>query len=477
MRSSGGVRSDLDYSAEIQFLLNYLSPIQREFVEDPWRFKVARAGRRGGKSVADAVYLILTCLREPDMPTMYVGITRDSAKKILWPVLLTFLEKLKISYTPFISELKIVFDNGSYIQLFGADASNARIRLRGQHFKLVIVDEMAFYTAADDLIQSVLLPMIADLSGTICMTSSPGEVLGGFFYECDVGDMADDWHQYRWTLHDNPHFQQPAKDPQFKNLAEEELHVVVTRGFGGDYKNPSFRREYLNELVADSRSLVYPFTSYGERADHNVRKATSNHTHPFYKGSLDDPIFAIGIDVKSGTDFGATLVAYSEYSRDVEIVEAWKDPWGEVKALGKKLEEWNSRFDPVFVVAHTGRFGKTIVGELKRRYKLPIVRSSHEDRSFHQKLFAEDLADGYIKVIDPKGLILLKEWGKIVKDKNGCEIEGQDNFVADAALHAYRKVYQVHLKTYEEPESEEDKMLEWARKQYRAEKANAEEWD
>jgi hypothetical protein len=419
----------------------------------------------------DVIYLIIRCLEEPMIPTLYLGLTRESAKNAVWDFIIFTCEKLDINIDVRVSELKITFDNGSFIRLFGADASNARERLRGQKYALIIIDEMGFYQGADYLIEA-LIPMLADYAGVLCMTSSPGLVLSGLFYEADQGSKRDGWRQYSWDLRSNPHFMKPSPNPRqvtFKDgttidvqtMGEEELVVIVNSMFGGQWSHPGFQREFLGMWVADGTTLVYPYEKYERSPGHNV-------VLDGYK--LPKPLYAIGIDLGSISDNAIVVLEYSHYRREACFVEVWKGADVRVDALGERIQKFIGKYDPTFIVADTGGYGKGIVDELKYRYALPIQAADKTDKSFYQRTFADDLVSGYVKVRQEGGLLLTTEWDSIVKDENGNEVVGQPNHAADAALYVYRKVYQIHLMSFTAPRSEEDRLLEAILAQHQKEK-------
>jgi hypothetical protein len=428
----------------LSVLLRLLSPIQQQFVMDPHRFKLARCGRRAGKSFADAVYMIYECLKEPNMPCLYLGLTRDSAKDAIWPILVTILDQLGIQHDPIASSLRINFGNGSFIQLLGADATNARNRLRGRKFKLIIIDEMGFFTGADDLIMKVLVPMLSDYAGTICMTSSPGELLAGLFYEADIGKQKKLWHQYHWTLKDNPHYMKPATNPEkFANRADEEFDTIVNTIFGGNWTHPAFRREYLGEWVKDLTSLIYPYTE-----KNLIPKAYA----------VDEAQHGLGIDLGSTSANAIVVARFGPYTRQVQFVDTWIKPQVSVDELAQKIKDYMDIYNPLYIVADTGGYGRGIVDEIVRRYSLPIEAAQKSDKQFHQRIMRNDLLSGYIQIVEQ--LPILTEWDKLTRDENDDEIKGPPNHASDAGLYIYRKVYQTYLKGYEPKKTEEDRMIE-----------------
>ena len=458
-RSLQRKRAETDRGGQVILdrLLKLLSPIQLGFVLDADRFKVACAGRRGGKSYADAVYLIYECLKAPNTPTLYLGLTRESAKEIIWDTLVEILGSLGIPHEARPSGPYIRFPNGSRITLFGADIPNARNRLRGRKFKLVVVDEMGFFADADPLIYA-LLPSLADYRGSLVMTSSPGEILSGMFYDAYEGKKKHEWRQYHWTLFDNPYFQRPATDPKYKNAGEQEVEEIARIKFGGDKTHPAFIREYYGKYIADTTNLVYPYTE-------------KNLIDKQY--DMPRAMYGIGIDLGSVSENAIVVIKFSAYAREVQVIESWKEANLMIDELADVLKEFIAQYDPVVIVADTGGYGKGVVEELKRRYFLPIKAADKQDKAFYQRVMANDLISGYIKCL--RHLPVVDEWAKLLRDEEGEEKKGQVNHAADATLYIYRQIYNTHLKTFKPVESDEDKMERQAMEQLRYEREEREE--
>jgi hypothetical protein len=391
------------------------------------------------------------------MPTLYLGLTRDSAKEAIWDTLLGVLESLGIDHEARPSALYIRFPNGSRITLFGADTPNARNRLRGRKFKLIVADEMGFFADADPLINA-LLPALADYRGSLIMTSSPGEILSGLFYDAYEGKNKKNWKQYHWTMHENPHFMKPATKAPYKTHAEEEMAVIVAQKFGGDQEHPAFRREYLAVFVADNTNKVYPYSP----------KNLIDTPYPMMR-----EMYGIGLDLGSVSENAIVVVKFSPYAREVQIVESWKEANLLIDQLAAHLKFFIDKYEPTVVVADTGGYGKGVVEELRRRYFLPIKAAEKQDKSFYQRIFANDLISNYIKVV--KGLSIIDEWDKILRDDNGDELRGPANHASDSCTYVYRYIYNTHLKTFKAPESDEDKMLRQAMESAKLEREEREE--
>lgn len=107
-------------------------PKQDAFVSDPARFLTAQCTRRAGKSNGLARRYLRTMQKYHRCLCVYLALTRDSAKNIMWEMLKehTEEEKIKAEFTEHNLTMTLV-ENGSRLQLFGADMKNFIRRLKG----------------------------------------------------------------------------------------------------------------------------------------------------------------------------------------------------------------------------------------------------------------------------------------------------------------------------------------------------------
>src|SRR5882762_7287069 len=59
-------------------------PAQTAFISDPSKLKVVLCTRRSGKSYGAGLYLYQQAYETPGASCLYIALTRDSAKKIMW---------------------------------------------------------------------------------------------------------------------------------------------------------------------------------------------------------------------------------------------------------------------------------------------------------------------------------------------------------------------------------------------------------
>jgi hypothetical protein len=346
------------------------------------------------------------------------------------------LDGAGITYEARVSALTVTLTNGSTITLFGAETAGAKNRLRGRQYKLIVVDESGFYTEMDE-VTDALFPTLSARTGKMIMTSSPGVTFSGLFYEAYQGSKKSEWSQHNWSLLDNPAFMAASPVAGYASKGEYELDTICRSQYGGNRSHPTFLREYMGRYVRDPSNAVYPYS------DHNIVDVPADYREPEY---------ALGIDLGAVSSNAIVCLRYTQFAREATIVEGWKGAGVNIDHLAAEIQGFIDRYQPTVIVADTGGYGKGIVDEIRRRYHLPIRAAEKQDKAFYQRIMANDLTSGYIKVCGVPEL--LTEWDKIVKDKDtGDEIKGQENHLADATLYVYRQIYVSHLKNFVEPVS------------------------
>ncbi len=232
--------------------LDALGPQQGLFVKDQCKRKVARCGRRAGKSYGLAAWFLDGMESSPGSRSLYVTLTRPKARQIMWDNAFQRLRrdfKLPIRLATRDGQLMVEHDNGSSLWLAGCDNKSEIDKFRGEPFRRAAIDEcQAFPDYLQELIEDSIEPAQMDLQGELALTGTPAPTLAGYFYEASSG-LIPGYSAHHWTVLNNPFLPHAAKF--IAELCERNRW---------DAKNPTLLREWYGEWVEDLEALIYPFT-------------------------------------------------------------------------------------------------------------------------------------------------------------------------------------------------------------------------
>ncbi len=400
----------------LERLVDNQFPKQRAFVLDQNDFISALCTRRAGKSYGLGLRLFRAALRHPGSVSPYIGLTRESAHNIMWPVLSHINRRFGINAAMAESDLTLRLSNGSTVKLFGADMKNFIERLRGGKYAEAQIDEgQSFRSHLSTLIDDILTPALGDLRGSLVLTGTPGPIPSGPFFDASNGGSG--YSPHAWTLYENPYFPKPHEFVQ--RLMEKK---------GWTDQNPTYLREYQGKWVIDLDALVYKF-----KADRNQYDAL--------------PIgikwsFVVAVDYGWNDQTAFAVAAFSEHSPNVFLVHAEGHAEMVPSLIAKRLHELIEEYRPISVIADTGGLGKSITEEFIRRYHLAIEPAEKREKLTYINLMNGDFIDGRCFV--HSSLKRLKDqYETLIKAENPTASRYEDptlpNDLCDAALYAYRK--------------------------------------
>lgn len=208
-----------------------LSDWQSRVWLDDHRYKVVNCGRRAGKSVLSAAFLLHYASTNPGSQCWYIAPTYRQAESIMWLMLKEILPEHAVKNINN-SKLSVELMNGSHIHLKGADNPDS---LRGVGLDLVIFDEIAFISRWDE-VWKVMRPTLADSKADCWFISTPN----GFNHFKDMAEKLDsDWSYHHYTTYNNPH------------IPPEEIEAMKV-----EMDEDSFAQEILGEFRKMS-GLIY----------------------------------------------------------------------------------------------------------------------------------------------------------------------------------------------------------------------------
>lgn len=401
-------------------------PQQDAFINDTNKFVGAQCSRRSGKSTGLAIRFFKAMENHPKSQSLYLALTQDSARSILWPVLQEIDDKYKIGCTFTESKLEVTHPNGAKLKLMGADLKNFIKRLRGRKYPAVAIDEVQdMGVHVESLIDDVLSPSIADYKdGWIAVTGTPGPVPKGYFFEL-TEQGKHGYSVHKWTILDNPHM----PDPQ------GTIDDIKTRK-GWDETNPTLLREWRNKWVLDTNSLWIRY-----KADINDYQILPKD----FKGVPHRWNYIMGVDMGFNDADAIAVLAWSETSKETYLVEELLTRKQGVSALMDQIEAMQKKYGVYKIVMDEGGLGKKAAEDYRSRFAVPLEAADKAKKQTNVELLNDALRLGNFKAKSDSqfatdSYLVQINWeastpNKIVLKKN------YHSDVIDAVLYAFRESY------------------------------------
>lgn len=402
-------------------LSQFLFDKQLEFVEDPAPFKVAVCSRRAGKTISCAAHLIHTCINTPKITCLYITLSRNNAKKIIWKELLAINEQFKLKGMTDETELSLTFPNGSMLYLSGAKDQSEIEKFRGLSIKLCYIDEcQSFKEYIKDLIDDIIAPALIDYAGSLCLIGTPGAVPAGYFHECGVTNEV--WSKHAWTFWDNPHIALKSGKTHQAILDRE----LKRRGVSID--DPSIQREWFGKWVLDLNSLLIQYTEN----KNDYKELPKEHKWNYI----------LGIDVGWRDADALCVLAWSETTPATYLVEEVATVKQGITELVEQAQVLMKKYNVYKIVMDMGGLGKKIGEEMIRRHQIP-VEAADKSRKMENIAFLNDaLRRGHFKANSKSRFAHDSYMVEKDRDKSTPErIVVSDRFhsdIIDAVLYAFK---------------------------------------
>lgn len=402
---------------------------QITFIQDPSRLKATWTTRRGAKSYADGIYMLKEANEVDRCNILYLGLTRLSAKAIIWKDVLKDINDKDNLRTKFHeTELTATTQNGSVIYVAGVDVDeDERKKLFGRKYRLVVIDEAALYGIdLYDLVYVTLKPAMADMRGTIVLSGMSSNITQGLFYDVTTGKEKG-WSVHTWTAHDNPHVAVQWQE-ELDDISKNRPDFMLTA---------RFKQAYLNQWVVDEEALVYKYREEINRASH-----LPVFDNPYH--------FVLGIDLGHSPDPSAFVVgAYTEGS-PLYFIHAEKHLEMDITAVANKIKSLEKRW--TFDVKVVDNANKQAVAELNnRQHDCNLIAADKIGKSDFINLMNDDFIQKKIALVnleeldeEYKSLVWETEDGKVKIPRK--EHDGLANHLTDAALYLWRYTY-TYLRT------------------------------
>lgn len=419
-------------------------PAQNDFVQDPSRYIAAQCSRRAGKTNGLALRFFRTMETHPKSQCLYLGLTRQSSKEILWNVLQEMNDKFQLGCSFVESSLTMRHPNGASLVLFGADAKNLARRLKGRKYAGVGIDESQDFTSViQSLVEDVLTPSISDyVDGWLAVTGTPGPVPQGYFFDVTQGGKYG-FSQHRWTMLENPHMPDP------KAFLDD---LMQRREWKED--NPTLLREYRNKWVLDTNSLWIQYTE------------SENHFDTLPTGHQWN--YILGVDFGFNDSDALAVLAWSETSKVTYLVEELVTPKQGITELIEQVKFMQDKYKVHKTVADEGGLGKKMAEEMRRRYGISMQAADKARKQENVELLNDSMRLGTFKAhkksrFATDSYLIQIDWDKTTPNRIVVKKKPHSDII-DAVLYAYKESY---AHTFEPPKPEGPKWgtPEWAKAQ------------
>ncbi len=238
-----------------------LDSTQQEMVkaykESESTFYIWLCSRRLGKSHSLWAMSVEAALSQPNSRILYLSKTTDNVKEIVNQVAIGVLDSCPAEIMPTlkVGDNKYVFNNGSEIRIKGLDTTGPDA-IRGVGADLVVLDEFCFMRHLDNLISSVLMPMVIERGGRILMGSTPPSTPGhdsiNWINKAKMREAIT-----VKTIYDCPRWSKK----QIDQFAEE----------AGGVDSDTFKLEYLCQIIVNREKAILPSMD-DERVDEMVQE-------------------------------------------------------------------------------------------------------------------------------------------------------------------------------------------------------------
>lgn len=429
-------------------LRDFLFPEQLAFVTDPSPNKIAMCSRRSGKTISCAADLIKTAIENSNVACLYITLSRNNAKKIIWRELKKINRDYALQAVENLSELSITYSNGSIIYLSGAKDSNEIEKFRGLALKLVYIDEaQSFREYIKDLIDEILAPSLMDYAGTLCMIGTPPAVPVGYFYNA-FNSVSTNWSRHSWTFFNNPFIVAKSKKTHQQMLDRE----LARRGVKAD--DPSIQREWFGKCVTDTDSLLLQYDLI--RNDFDVPPKA-------------DYVYLLGVDIGHDDADALAVLAWSESSPNIYLVEERLNRGQDITDLMNMIESMRKTYNISKIIVDTGGLGKKITEELIRRHQIPLQAADKVRKMENIALLNDFLRTGRFKAKKDSNFAKDSFLVEIDRDKSTPDrIKVSDKYhsdIIDAVLYAFKESYAY---SYSKPSAKPGYgTKEWAEEQHK----------
>ena len=414
-------------------LMKLLYDKQREvFLDDMIHKKILIGSRRIGKTTLSTRLMVKDCIR-PNRHALFIGLKFETAINLAFDETVRVAESVGLVITKKSkNDGNIEFTNGSKITFKGNyTVRDQDTNFQGDHYSLVVIDEVQSQKNVQHLIDDLLRPAMTDYpDSTMLLTGTPPRIKGT--YAEKIWKEFKGWKHYSWTMTENPFIIN-------ENHTVESIIEDICREKGITPDTPFIKREYFGSWEYDLESMVFKD----------------------YQKYKEIPATFIPTDIAIGTDYGFSdynsiiALAYNRTTSQAYVISERKfnkatvtdiiNACKEVFEYCKKFAiERNSNFDFAKLAFYCDTSDQSITYELNTNYKIPAYNCYKYDKKMAIAQLSDWCRTG--KIMIPEDGVLQDEFERTVykrdeQDNITSEID-DDLFhpdATDALLYASRQ--------------------------------------
>ena len=395
-------------------------PEQAKFVRDDSPRVSGLCTRRAGKSYGIGLKLFRAAFKKPGTTAIYVGLTRQTAKEIMWiPVIKRLAKEFNIEVVANETELCLTLPAvESRIKLVGMDKDGREMhKILGQAPSVVIIDEAgSFRVDLHQLCYEMIEPALTDNEGTLALVGTPTDYVHSLFYNVTKEDSKEPhWSRHRWNTTQNPYMADKwAK--RLEMLVETNPRITET---------PGYKRMYLGEWVSELDSIIYKYKDGLNEIDALPKE--------------EGWVYGLGVDLGFNDPTAFTLCAYNEYDSNLYVMESKKYKGLIFSEVASIINQYRDKYNiPIIVVDGANKQG---VEEMRQRYSIPFTIAEKQGKVEFIELMNSDYITGKIKLL-PDAEPLKSEYRSLIWDDQvkgrKAEHPSCENHCADSALYIWR---------------------------------------
>ncbi len=418
-------------SIKIPDILQECLPYQRDFIKHPSKRKAVCGTRRAAKSFMLALYLIDAALNTPKGKFVYMGLTKGSAKNVMWTDIFEIIfAKYKIEAT-LNSKNEIEFGNGAVIFLGGLDATPKEMnKLRGNAYDIACLDECQDFTQdLKQIIQSVLEMTLAQSQGTLILAGTPGNSLGTHYWWLvnKPDSLENEWTRFKfdWKLNTSIDRKSGIRVcDAIQNMVDEKINknpLII--------ETPAFKQEIMGEWVIETSARVY-------------KSKNINYVKELPRDFAKGATYILSLDLGYYDATAFVIGAYNKkYNDNMYILESFKKPKLIITEVAEIIKDLKKKYNFMYHIVDAAN--TQAVEEMRQQHHLPLEAAEKLGKEAHIALLNSDFITNNVCILKDSNKDLIEELETLIWDQKALligkhkESASKDNHLCDALLYAH----------------------------------------